>query len=76
MVVDLSCGSGLMTRRLCASGRYRRGLGQTLTLALALALTRTLTRTRTLNLTLTLTLTRRVLGLDYSEAMLRETRRP
>ena len=39
-VVDLSCGSGLMTRRLCSSGRYRR-----------------------------------VLGLDYSEAMLRETSR-
>ena len=38
-VVDLSCGSGLMTRRLVASGRYSR-----------------------------------VLGLDYSEAMLQETR--
>jgi len=40
VVVDLSCGSGLMTRRLCRSGRYRR-----------------------------------VLGLDYSEAMLGETSR-
>ena len=40
VVVDLSCGSGLMTRRLCRSGRYRR-----------------------------------VLALDYSEAMLRETGR-
>ena len=39
-MVDLSCGSGLMSRRLCRSGRYRR-----------------------------------VLGLDYSEAMLRETSR-
>ena len=39
-VVDLSCGSGLMSRRLCKSGRYAR-----------------------------------VLGLDYSEAMLRETSR-
>ena len=27
VVVDLSCGSGLMTRRLCRSGRYRRVLG-------------------------------------------------
>ena len=27
VVVDLSCGSGLMSRRLCASGRYRRVLG-------------------------------------------------
>lgn len=38
-VVDLSCGSGLMSRRLVASGRYKR-----------------------------------VLAMDYSEAMLRETR--
>lgn len=40
VVVDMSCGSGLMTRRLLKSGDYRR-----------------------------------VLALDYSEAMLRETAR-
>jgi len=40
VVVDMSCGSGLMTRRLVKSAAYRR-----------------------------------VLALDYSEAMLRETRR-